>query len=441
MIERETSPQCLCHHCNNFPTLALRRGASNSRETFNQRLKNNKSYPMTVTQRVSLRAEQQSLQPSESSVSHASAQISFEDDIIRKFYHEHCTYLPAMLGWFVFSAALTAYNKYVFGTGHMAFPCPLFLTSLHFLVQWFFAHYACQLFPETLGRQTIMEMDWRSWALVSIPCGLVTALDVGLSNLSLALITITFYTMIKSSAPIFVLTWAHIFKIEKITPKLVGVIAVIAVGEFITVAGEVNFVVVGFVLCLVATCCSGARWTLVQLKLQSMRPPLKTPIATMRLLSPSMFFAMLLISFAVERPWNEFSTIGGNALWQTIGLGLGGGTIAIAMILCELYLIIEASAVIMMIGGVIKEMLTIIMGVSAFGDDMNATKIVGMCIVFLGVILYKITFHLDKQEKEAESEGSYQQIDMVRLTESHEREIEEHREMNNECESGDPLLT
>ena len=29
----------------------------------------------------------------------------------RTFYEEHCIYLPAMLGWFLFSSLLSAYNK------------------------------------------------------------------------------------------------------------------------------------------------------------------------------------------------------------------------------------------------------------------------------------------------------------------------------------------
>lgn len=334
--------------------------------------------------------------------------LSFENDNVTKLYNDHCTYLPAMVGWFIFSALLTSYNKYVFGEGQMAFPCPLFLTSLHFLVQWIFSHYACEFFPETLGTQTIKDLSWNDWALIAVPCGVVTSMDIGLSNLSLAFITITFYTMVKSSTPVFVLSWAHVFGIEKITFQLIGVAAVIAVGEFVTVYGEVDFVLKGFLLCLAASVMSGARWTLVQLKLQNMDPPIKTTIASMRLLSPSMFVSMLAISFAVEQPWNEIMKMNATDLWWVVLLGLGGGSVAISMILCEFYLILEASAVVLMIGGVLKEMVTIVVGVTLFGDDLNGTKIFGICIVFSGVILYKIVFHLEKGGEDAE--GAYERI-------------------------------
>lgn len=323
------------------------------------------------------------------------------DDPVITFYEEHCVYLPAMLGWFFFSALLSTYNKFVFGNGHMAFPCPLLLTSMHFAIQWILSHAACAFFPVHFGSERVDRMSWKEWASISIPCGLVTALDVGLSNLSLVTITITFYTMVKSSTPIFVLGWAYVFGIEKITWRLVGVILVIASGEFLTVAGEVDFVLHGFLLCLTASVLSGARWTLVQMKLQRLEPPLKTTIVTMKLLAPSMFFGMLFISLVVERPWTKFASSDANMdeLGRVFGLGIVGGLLAVSMVLCEFYLILHASAIILMIGGVIKEMVTIMIGVTLFGDKLNAINISGCAIVFSGVILYKIVFHLEKAEK------------------------------------------
>jgi len=331
---------------------------------------------------------------------------SRQDDF-GKFYAEHCTYLPAMLGWFVFSAILSSYNKYVFGQSHLHFPCPLLLTSIHFSVQWIFSHIACACFSEQLGAERIANMTWMEWASISIPCGMVTALDIGLSNLALVSITLTFYTMVKSATPVFVLGWAYLFKIEPITWPLIGVILVIAAGEFLTVYGEVNFVLHGFILCLMASVLSGARWTLVQLKLQTMDPPLQSTIVTMKLLTPSMFWSMLILSMVIERPWTKLwnpdnGMDGGESekyfLLTVLGLGILGGTMAIAMILCELYLILKASAIILMIGGVIKELMNIIIGVSLFGDKLNLTNSAGVCVVFAGVVLYKVVFHVQKNE-------------------------------------------
>jgi solute carrier family 35 protein C2 len=298
-------------------------------------------------------------------------EMSFYNGNLASFYKEHCIYLPAMAGWFLFSAVLSAYNKFVFGDGHLHFPCPLLMTSIHFAMQWIFSWAACKLFPVSLGTERVVRMTWWEWLLISVPCGIVTSGDIGLSNLSLVTISISFYTMVKASTPIFVLGWAYLFGIERITWSLIGVILVIAIGEFLTVVGEVDtFQLKGFLLCLGASVLSGARWTLVQMKLQRLDPPLKSTIVTMRLLAPSMFWTMLFMSCLVEQPWNKFGhTMQDNdnghyrsEMVGILGLGLLGGTVAVLMILCEFYLILHATAIILMIGGVLKEMITILIG-------------------------------------------------------------------------------
>lgn len=203
---------------------------------------------------------------------------------------------------------------------------------------------------------------------VSIPCGFVTAADVGLSNLSLVRISITFFTMIKSSSPIWVLLSAFIFGIEKVSCNLITVGMMIMAGELLTAFGEVDFDTVGFMLCAGAAVCSGIRWTLVQLKVQTLDPPLKGSIVIMRVLASSMFFFMLLLSFTIERPWEKLSPENGDYFtdskhaMKTISLGLTGAAIAIAMVLCEFWLILKSNAIVLMIGGVLKEMITILVG-------------------------------------------------------------------------------
>jgi solute carrier family 35, member C2 len=280
----------------------------------------------------------------------------------------------------------------------MAFPCPLLLTSIHFGCQWIFAETLCTLYPNFFGNERIRSMSWIQYFGTALPCGLVTSGDIGLSNLSLVSISITFYTMVKASTPIFVLAWAYVFGIERITCSLLVVVMIIAMGEFLTVMGEVDFQLKGFILCLVASMMSGARWTLVQLKLQTMEPPLKTSIATMKLLAPCMFGSMLFMSMILERPWTKFESFSFLANLEVIGLGLFGAVFAICMILCEFYLIMFSSAIILMMGGVIKELITIIMGVTFFEDELNRINVAGCIIVFLGVVVYKINFHLDKKE-------------------------------------------
>lgn len=278
------------------------------------------------------------------------------------------------------------------------------MTSVHFLAQWGFSLIASELAPEFFGAPRIRAMTWREWAATSVPCGTVTSGDVGLSNLSLVRISITFYTMVKASTPIFVLVWAYFLGIEKITLALVVVVLVIAAGEFLTVAGEGGDLdVVGLILCLAASVLSGARWTLVQLKLRTLDPPLKTTIATMRLLSPSMFASLFVISLAIEQPWKRLAGEHALEMVTVLGLGLLGAFFAISMVLCEFWLIMRSNAIVLMIGGVLKEMVTIMVGVRYFDDKLNKINVSGCVIVFLGVLFYKVTHYMEAQQKKLQA--------------------------------------
>ena len=242
-------------------------------------------------------------------------------------------------------------------------------------------------------------MTWEHYLLIAVPCGLVTSLDIGLSNVSMVTLTITFYTMVKASTPIFVLAWAYVFGIERITWSLIGVVLIIAFGEFLTVLGEVEFKPMGFVLCLSAAVMSGARWTLVQKNLKSLEPPLKTTIATMKLLAPCMFVSMLAFSLAIEQPWTKVDTHDPfQAMIRILGLGIIGAIFAICMILCEFHLIMHSTAIVLMIGGVVKELITIIMGVVAFHDPLNRINALGCVIVLFGVVVYKVTHHWNNDQ-------------------------------------------
>jgi len=387
------------------------------------------------------------------------------------FYEEHCTYLKPMIGWFIFSAILTSYNKKLLGTDEMHFPCPLLLTSMHFGSQWIFSYVTTSLYPDANGTAVITNMSWSNFLCVSVPCGLVTCLDVALSNLAIVRISITFSTMIKSSSPIFVVASAFILGIEKLRYSLICVVLLICFGEYLTVLGEVHYDRIGFFLCLAAAVFSGLRWTVMQSILHRLDPPLKSAIATMRILVPSMFFFMVLFALIIERPWDTLSPSSGSPYFKdfqsgvtTFALGLIGSVIAIMMILCEFYLIMKSNALIMMIGGVTKEMLMILVGVFAFGDKLNAINVSGCIIVFFGVGLFKYSHYKQKMEEHKQAEGkikieykpfelkmkkfvqnilisdgpmdsSSNEIDIF-LTETHELELENQYDENGNIEFG-----
>ena len=119
-------------------------------------------------------------------------------------------------------------------------------------------------------------------------------------------VTLSFYTMVKSSTPIWVLLFSFIFGFEKPRVRLVAIIGLMVAGVILTVEGETKFDMVGFLLVLVAAIASGLRWNLTQFLLQEDRLGMDNPIATLYHLSPIMFVIMLLLSLIFENPVTQF---------------------------------------------------------------------------------------------------------------------------------------
>lgn len=139
-----------------------------------------------------------------------------------------------------------------------------------------------------------------------MPCGIAAALEICCANASLVFITLSFYTMVKSSTPIWVLLFSFLFGLEKPRLILVAIIGLMVAGVILTVEGETKFDMLGFVLVLIAAVVSGLRWNLTQVLLQQDRLGMDNPIATLYHLSPIMFVTMLLLSLIFEDPISQF---------------------------------------------------------------------------------------------------------------------------------------
>ncbi|CAN1160771.1 Probable sugar phosphate/phosphate translocator At1g06470 [Linum perenne] len=228
-----------------------------------------------------------------------------------------------ILVWYTFSTVLTLYNKTLLGDHLGKFPAPLLMNAFHFGMQaclstfitWYWSH----------RFETTVAMSWRDYFVRVVPTAIGTAMDVNLSNASLVFISVTFATMCKSAAPIFLILFAFAFRLETPSIKLLGIMMVISIGILLTVARETEFEFWGFVFVMLAAVMSGFRWCMTQMLLQ---------------------------------------------------------------VLTEYILISVTSAVTVTIAGVVKEAVTIVVAVFYFHDKFTWLKGVGLLIIMIGVGLF-----------------------------------------------------
>ncbi|KAL1852133.1 hypothetical protein Daus18300_012280 [Diaporthe australafricana] len=309
--------------------------------------------------------------------------------------------------WYLFSLGISLYNKWMFDTARLNFPFPLFTTSVHMLVQFTLASVVLYCVPSLRPHNASRNMSQfddttqdseperplmtKMFYLTRIgPCGAATGLDIGLGNTSLKFITLTFYTMCKSSSLAFVLIFAFMFRLESPTWRLVSIIATMTIGVVMMVAGEVEFNLPGFILVISAAFFSGFRWGLTQILLLR-NPATSNPFSSIFFLAPVMFLTLICIAIPTE---GIYELMGGmRGLFDDWGLVapllvLFPGTIAFLMTASEFALLQRTSVVTLSIAGIFKEVVTISTATLVFDDKLTPINISGLFVTIGAICAY-----------------------------------------------------
>ncbi|RMZ83117.1 hypothetical protein DV738_g1205, partial [Chaetothyriales sp. CBS 135597] len=300
--------------------------------------------------------------------------------------------------WYIFSLSISIYNKWMFSDDHLNFPFPLFTTSLHMVVQFLLASIVLLIFPRfrpvspaTTTTHAKPLITPRFYLTRLVPCGTTTSLDIGLGNTSLRFITLTFYTMCKSSVLIFVLAFALLFRLEKPSVVLISIIMTMTLGVLLMVYGETAFHALGFALAMSASFFSGFRWALTQILLLR-HPATANPFATLFFLSPIMFLTLFFIALASEGPSEII--VGLSLLVHDHGIGTSlallviPGTLAFFMIASEFTLLQRTSVVTLSICGIFKEVVTISAAGIVFHDKLSIVNISGLLVTISCIACY-----------------------------------------------------
>ncbi|KAK4991891.1 hypothetical protein LTR50_001510 [Elasticomyces elasticus] len=326
--------------------------------------------------------------------------------------------------WYLFSISISIYNKWMFSKGNLDFHFPLFTTAVHMLVQFSLASCVMYFLPHLRpGNSPVIDLHASSshqyqeirnvssdssphspndavkkplitrWFYLTriSPCGIATGLDIGFGNMSLKYITLTFYTMCKSSVLAFVLFFALLFRLERPSWKLGGIIATMTAGVLMMVAGETAFNALGFALVLSAAFFSGFRWSLTQILLLR-SPATSNPFSSIFFLAPVMFLSLLVIALPVEGA-SELRA-GFAALAQAKGHALAvlillfPGVLAFCMTASEFALLKRTSVVTLSICGIFKEVVTISAAGLVFGDTLTPINISGLLVTIASIAAY-----------------------------------------------------
>ena len=197
--------------------------------------------------------------------------------------------------------------------------------------------------------------------------------------------------MCKSSTLGFVLLFAIVFRLEKASWKLAGIILIMTLGVIMMVYGETAFSALGFILLMMASFFSGLRWSLTQMLLRR-HPATANPFASLFFLTPIMFVTLFILAVPIEgfmpvkQGFDELAQKKG--LFFSILILLFPGSLAFLMTSAEFALLKRTSVVTLSVCGIFKEVITITAGTFIFDDTLTTINVSGLLVTISAIGAY-----------------------------------------------------
>nr|XP_015220302.1 PREDICTED: solute carrier family 35 member C2 [Lepisosteus oculatus]XP_015220303.1 PREDICTED: solute carrier family 35 member C2 [Lepisosteus oculatus]XP_015220304.1 PREDICTED: solute carrier family 35 member C2 [Lepisosteus oculatus] len=293
-----------------------------------------------------------------------------------------------VLFYYAFSIGITFYNKWLMKGFHF----PLFMTLVHLVMIFCLSALTRSAMQGWTGKPRVL-LSWTQYLTKVAPTAVATALDIGLSNWSFLFITISLYTMTKSSAVLFILFFSLVFRLEEPNPFLIVVVLLIASGLFMFTYESTQFNMEGFVLVLLASFIGGIRWTLTQILMQKAELGLQNPVDTMYHLQPLMLiglFPLFLynegLSLCVSDKLFRVSELP-PLLYSLLTLSVGG-CLAFGLGFSEFLLVSKTSSLTLSIAGIFKEVCTLLLAAALMGDRMSLVNWLGFAVCLSGISLH-----------------------------------------------------
>ncbi|XP_035458967.2 solute carrier family 35 member C2 [Spodoptera frugiperda] len=300
--------------------------------------------------------------------------------------------LGLILLYFALSIGLTFYQRWLLTD----FKFPLTVVMYHLIVKWILAVCVRVVLQLITGTPQLILPFMTCLKSVG-PTGLASGIDVGFSNWGLELVTISLYTMTKSTTIIFILFFAILLGLEKKSWSLVGIVLMISAGLIMFTYKATQFNLLGFNFLLIASFAAGLRWTFAQLLMQKSKLGLHNPVDMVFHVQPWMFVSLLpfTIMFEGVACYDYLQKLSAEKLLPTILKVSVGATIAFAMEISEFLVVTYTSSLTLSISGIFKEMCILVLAVEVSGDVLSPINVVGLAVCLLGIcghIIHKVMF-------------------------------------------------
>lgn len=283
-----------------------------------------------------------------------------------------------LCAYFFFSLILTLYNKLVLGF----FPFPWLLTCIHATC----ASLGC--FGLLKGGYFTMSHLGRRENLILLAFSLLFTTNIAVSNLSLAMVSVAFYQVLRTTVPVFTVgIYRTIFGRTYENMTYLTLVPVM-IGAALTTVGEYTFTDLGFLLTFAGVMLAAVKTVATN---RIMTGPLALPAMEV-LLRMSPFAAMQSLACAVaagELTKLRDMVVGGELGFATFIAIAGNGALAFALNVASFQTNKVAGALTISVCGNLKQCLTVLLGIVAFDSvEIHLFNGTGMLMTMLGAAWY-----------------------------------------------------
>ena len=189
--------------------------------------------------------------------------------------------------------------------------------------------------------------------------------------------------MLKAFGPVAILFFGTLAGIENPSWIQLFIVFMISVGVAISSYGELLFSLVGFLFQLVSTLCETSRLVLADKFLKDLK---LDSLSVLYYMSPICFLFISIAFITFELDSMKIEMFEDKFL---LGMLLLSGIAAFGLNIAVVMLISNASALILSLGGIIKDVLLIILSVLIFRSPVTGIQVFGYSISLFGMNLYK----------------------------------------------------
>lgn len=291
--------------------------------------------------------------------------------------------LALIILYYSASISLGFFTTYFLSKSAYNFRFPLFKSSLQNLVHFIMASIVLHSKKDKIKKESYMY--------TTIPCAIAGAIDIGLSSYSLRTVSLAFYTMIKSSSPVFILLSGMAFGIEKPSITFFLIIFTIGSGVFLTSFKNSNFDMTGFGIISFASFMAGFRWAFIQYLIEKRGIKKGGLYSTIKDLCLPISCILLAMSYYNEGFYeiirSEFFNNTKNAL-KNLSFIFASGILSFSLICSEFTLVSKTSVMFLSISSIIKELAIIFISLYKKEVELNNINYFGLCISVVGILCY-----------------------------------------------------